>query len=191
MIEVEIRILLEDAKAIETILKNKFPIIKQKHQVDEYFSHPTRNFYANAALHEYLRIRQDSGSCSLDYHIAHITKGKKMHTEEFEVKVEDAQKLREILLNLGFKPLVVVDKDRKIFDCTDFEACLDSIKDLGNFLEIEAKRDFGGIEKTRQECIDFLKNIGIDYKPAPEMGYPDMLIERLAKNNNRSELKIQ
>jgi|SRR3989338_1364983 len=179
MIEVEIRTLLKDAKAAETALKNKFPIVKQKRQTDEYFSHPSRNFYADSKLHEYLRIRQDSGNCSLDYHIAHISDGKKTHTEEFEVRVEDAKKIKEILLKLGFKQLVVVDKDRRVFDCGYFEACLDSIGGLGNFLEIEAKKDFGGVEKTRQECINFLKNIGAEYIPAPEKGYPDMLIEKL------------
>ncbi len=179
MIEVEIRTLLKDAKAAETTLKNKFPIVKQKRQTDEYFSHPSRNFYADSKLHEYLRIRHDSGNCSFDYHIAHISNGKKTHTEEFEVKFEDAKKMKEILLNLGFKQLVVVDKDRRVFDCGNFEACLDSIRGLGNFLEIEAKKDFGGIEKTKQECINFLKNIGVEYIPAPEKGYPDMLIEKL------------
>lgn len=181
MIEVEIRSLLKNTKETETILRSKFPIIKQKHQMDEYFSHPSKGFYANSELREYLRIRQDSNNCSFDYHKAHISNGKKTHTEEFEVNIGDAQKLKEILLGLGFKPLVIVDKERKVFDCGDFEASLDSIRELGDFLEIEAKKDFGGIDKTKQKCIDFLKDIGVAYIPAPEKSYPDMLIEKLTQ----------
>ena len=187
MIEVEIRTLIENYSDTENKLKS-YPLVKQKIQIDEYFSHPSRDFYANPVLREYLRIRHDKKPC-LEYHKAHIKNGKKTHTEEFEVIIEDTAKMKEILLQLGFKPLVTVEKDRKIFDCGEFEASLDNIKELGSFLEIEAKRDFGGIEKTIQECINFLEKLGLEYMPAPQKGYPDMLVEKLSKKPNTFDKK--
>lgn len=48
-------------------------------------------------------------------------------------------------------------------------------------MEVEAKKDFGGVEKTNDECFAFLKKIGADFVPAPNMGYPDMVAEKNAK----------
>ena len=54
---------------------------------------------------------------------------------------------------LDFKKVITVDKTREIYDCKDFEVVLDNVKNLGNFLEIEAKKDLGGLEKTKQSLL--------------------------------------
>lgn len=180
MIEIEIRSIINNCAEAEKKLAEKLTLKKYKEQVDEYFSHPSKNFYANPLLREYIRIRQGQEPV-LEYHKAHIKNGKKTHTEEFEVKIESVEKMREILIQLGFKPLVTVKKSRKVFENQDFEACLDHIEELGTFIEIEAKKDFGGNEKTKQACIDFLKQLNLKYNPAPEKGYPDMLAEKLTQ----------
>ena len=116
-VEVEIRSIVDNANEIEEKLKC-FPLLGVKHQTDEYFLHPSRNFYAKPEqLREYLRIRNTEGNVSFEYHKAHLKKGIKTHSEEFVLGIEDIGKIREILLELGFKPLVVVKKTRKMFDC--------------------------------------------------------------------------
>ncbi len=177
MIEVEIRTIVGNSEEAGKKLQ-KYPLIKNKMQTDEYFSHPSRDFYANPILREYVRIRHGKNP-TFEYHKAHIKNGKKTHSEEFEVAIEDVKKMKGILEQLGFKPFVTVKKARKTFDCGKFEACLDTIESLGTFLEIEAKENLGGIEKTRQECINFLKKLEIEYVPAPDKGYPDMLAEKI------------
>ncbi len=182
MIEVEIRTIVKNPSELEDKLSQNYRLIKQKRQVDEYFLHPSRNFYQNPDIREYFRIRTEGTNSILAYHKAHIKDGKKTHTDEYEVKTDDSTKLKEILLNLSFKPFVTVTKNRQVFDCGDFEACLDHIEELGYFLEIEAKKDFGDIPQTEQECFNFLKKIGVDYLPAPDKGYPDMIADKLTKN---------
>jgi predicted adenylyl cyclase CyaB len=181
MIEVEIRTMLKDVSEAEKKLEEKGRLKNEKIQVDEYFSHPSRDFYANPKIREYVRIRHGEKP-TFEYHKAHITNGKKSHSEEFEVSIDSIKKMKEILEQLGFKPFVTVKKQRKVFDYGNFEACLDSVDGAGVFLEIESKKDFGTVEKTRQECINFLKQLGIKYVPAPEKGYPDMLAEKLTQN---------
>lgn len=181
MIEVEIRTVVKDANKIEKKLTQKFPLIEQKNQTDDYFSHPSRDFYANSSLREYVRIRQEKGKQTFEYHRAHIKNGDNTHTDEFEVAIDNPQKMKQILAELGFKPLVTVNKKRIAFDCKEFEADLDQIQGLGNFLEIEAKKDFGGVKKTRQACLEFLKTLEIPFEIAPKKGYPDMILEKLAK----------
>jgi len=180
MIEVEIRSIVKDAVALESLLRKKCVFAKEKHQVDEYFLHPCRDFYANPEMFEYLRIRSDP-KVSFEYMKCHRKNGIKTHTEEFETDIKDPVILKEILLYLGFKSLAVVEKNRKYFDFKDFEFCLDSIKGLGFFLEVEAKKDLGGIDKTKQACIDVLKELCIEFIPTPEKGYPDMVIENARK----------
>lgn len=182
MIEVEIRTIVKNPIEVENQLSQNYKLIKQKRQVDEYFLHPSRDFYENPVIREYLRIRTEGVNSILAYHKAYIKDGKKTHTEEYEVKAEDSSKLKEIFLNLSFKPFVTVTKNRKVFDCGDFEACLDHIEELGYFLEIEAKKDFGSISQTEKECFNFLKKIGVEYFPAPDKGYPDMIADKLTKN---------
>lgn len=123
----------------------------------------------------------NQGKKNLEYLQAHIQNGHKTHSTEFEAKIEEPEKTREILLQLGFKPWLTVKKNRKAFDCTDFEADLDFIEGLGCFLEIEAKRNFGSIEKTEKKCVEFLESLGIEYHPTPEKGYPELLLEKVAK----------
>lgn len=180
-IEVEIRSIVGAPEQVKKRLSEKFPLIKEKQQTDYYFSHPSRNFYAKQELREYLRVRTEKGKQSLEYHKAHLQNGYKTHSEEFEVKIEDAEKTKEILEQLGFRPLVTVSKTRLAFDCGDFEADLDFIDGLGCFLEIEAKKDFGGVKKTEQKCVEFLESLGIPFVPSPEKGYPDLLMEKQSK----------
>jgi len=182
-IEVEIRSIVRDAEAVEEKLKLAGSFKGEKVQIDEYFLHPSRDFFGKKNVREYLRIRQQKEKASLEYHLAHLKEGKKTHSDEFVVGIEDAEKMRQLLLLLGFKEWVSVEKKRKVFECQDFEADLDEIKGLGTFLEIEAKKDFGGVEKTSEKCIAFLKEIGVKYEPSPEKGYPDMLAEKLLQKN--------
>jgi len=76
---------------------------------------------------------------------------------------------------------VTVIKNRAYFDCGDFEVTLDQIKDLGDFMEIEANKDFGGLQKTRKACLDFLKTLNIEYEMKRLMGFPRMLYRKLKR----------
>ncbi len=48
-------------------------------------------------------------------------------------------------------------------------------------MEVEAKKNFGGIDKTRKACSDFLDRLNIKYKVKKDMGYPRMLYQKLHK----------
>ncbi|MFH1649686.1 MAG: CYTH domain-containing protein [Candidatus Woesearchaeota archaeon] len=51
----------------------------------------------------------------------------------------DAESMKSILRELNFVERVVVEKKRMKANAQDFELCLDEVKDLGLFVEIEAK----------------------------------------------------
>jgi len=102
-------------------------------------------------------------------------------TDEYEASVEKPEVVEEIFKKIGLIPKVTVVKTRKYFDCGNFEVALDQVKGLGNFMEVEAKKDFGGMDKTRKACLDFLNSLNIKYEVKPRMGYPRMLYRKLNK----------
>lgn len=142
-IEVEVRAICNNPVELEKKLSSLFPLIKQKHQVDEYFSHPLRDFYSNPDCIEYLRIRNDGSKFVFAYHKAFIKNGVKTHTKEHELSVEDPFEMKEILLGLSFRPFVTVSKDRKVFDGGDFELVLSSSKNLVTFWKLKPKKILG------------------------------------------------
>ena len=46
-------------------------------------------------------------------------------------------------------------------------------------MEVEAKKDFGGIEITRKHCEEFLNKLEIQYEQNKDAGYPRMLYKKL------------
>ncbi|MFA4999002.1 MAG: CYTH domain-containing protein [Candidatus Paceibacterota bacterium] len=131
---------------------------------------------------EYLRIRYEKGKNHLNYSFLHFKKNGWLDaTDEYETSVEKPEIVREIFKKIGLIPKVTVIKTRKYFDCGDFEVTLDNIKGLGNFMEVEAKKLLGTVEKTRQACSAFLKSLDIKYEVRKEMGYPRMLYQKLRK----------
>ena len=181
-IEIEIQAIIKNPKEVERKLKKVGKFIKTKKQVDNYFVTPRRNFFAKEPPIEYLRIRYEKDKNHLNYSFLHFGKnGWLRATDEYETLVDKPEAVEEIFKKIGLVPKVTVIKTRKYFDCGNFEVTLDKIKGLGNFMEVEAKKDLGGIDKTRKACSDFLNSLNIKYEVKKDMGYPRMLYRKLHK----------
>jgi len=115
---------------------------------------------------------------------------------ELQLKIKKPQEIEKKLKKIGkyvgtrkqidkyFVPpfhKITVIKTRKYFDFGDFEVTLNRVKDLGDFMEIEANKDFGGLQKTRKACLDFLKTLNIEYEMKRLMGFPRMLYRKLKR----------
>lgn len=154
-----------------------------REQVDDYFIPPQRNFFAKDPPIEYLRVRSEKGRNHLNYSYVHFGRnGWLKATDEYETVVEDPRTVTEIFKIVGLIPKVKVIKTRKYFDCGKFEVTLDHVKGLGDFIEVEAKKDFGGAVRTRKACQKFLDGLKIEYKVRRLMGYPRMLYRKLKRH---------
>lgn len=145
---------------------------KDSHQIDYYY---INNEHRDDGRH-YFRVREDliGKTASLDYHVV-ITD---LATKETEIKIDDVQGAKMILGYLGLKPICTVDKQRKSFSNGTVVITLDTVKDLGDFLEIEI---IGEDEATAQEEISrFEQELGLSEKTRiQKRGYPDLLIEKM------------
>jgi adenylate cyclase class 2 len=137
-IEIEIQVNVENLKPLIKFLKSKAVFQVERHQVDEYFSPIHKDFLGVRPVSEWLRLRNADGQFSINYKNWHHEKdGKGYYCDEFETKIENIEQARKILSALRFRPIVMVDKLRKIYIYKDYEVAIDSVKGLGDFVEIE------------------------------------------------------
>jgi len=178
-IEIEIIAHVEDTKPLIEFLEKNGSFQSEKRQVDEYFSPAHRDFISTRPVAEWLRLRNAEGEYSFNYKNWHFDKNCKSHyCDEFETKIEDIEPVKKILAVLSFKSLVVVDKLRKIWTYKDFEIAVDSVKSLGNFVEIEylGKDEKVNPEKVTGEMVDFLKQVGCGKITRNYVGYPFLML---------------
>ena len=180
--EIEIRFLLEKEKFLE--IKEKLgkiaKFVKKTQQIDEYFTPPHKNFAEPEFPFEWLSIRKRGEKSILSYkhwypENARLT----THCDELEVEIKSPEQMEKIFSALGFKRLVVNEKERESYIYNDeFEIALDIVKDLGYFIEIETIKNFGSVEKAREKLFEFAKSLGIDTSNPDERGYAFSLMKK-------------
>ncbi|MCX6761172.1 MAG: class IV adenylate cyclase [Candidatus Nealsonbacteria bacterium] len=178
-IEIEIQVNIENSKPLIEFLEKSAEFKKESRQIDEYFSPAHCNFTSVRPIKEWLRLRDSSGRCSINYKNFHYDEnGKSLYCDEYESQIGDLNNLKKTLEALNFKFLVKVDKERKTWEYKDYEIALDSIKGLGDFVEIEyiGKDEKADPRKIAKEMVDFLKNIGCGKIKRNYVGYPFQLL---------------
>ncbi|KYC45078.1 MAG: CYTH domain protein [Candidatus Methanofastidiosum methylothiophilum] len=119
---------------IEQILRMA-ELLEEKTEEDIYFSSPIRDF---KETDEALRIRYSGDKAILTYKGPKLDKISKSR-EEYEAFVSGD--IEQILEKLGYKKVLNVRKNRKIYLYKEFKISIDDVEDLGEYLEIELKSD--------------------------------------------------
>jgi adenylate cyclase class 2 len=142
MLEVEMKFLVSDFADIENRLAKAGAVLNETRQdSDHYFNAPDRDF---ARTDEALRVRRTGPANFVTY------KGPKQDTQtktrtEIQVPLAEAPKAAKdfvrILIHLGYHPVGVVHKQRRIYHLKRgifaVEICLDEVDRLGRFVELE------------------------------------------------------
>ena len=148
-------------------------------QSDRYFNHPARDF---AVTDEALRVRTVG-----DQHVV-TYKGPKLGTEtktrrEIELPLATgpatADEWHELLVLLGFRPSLVVRKQRRTgelrYGDREFEIALDNVDGLGTFVELETLAEPAELTAAQQALLALAKAWQLD---TPERrSYLQMLLE--------------
>ncbi len=164
MIEVEVKAIVKDFEDVRKKLTQIGAIkIKTEHQSDVYYNAPHKDF---GETDEALRIRQipENGKTRviLTYKGAKLDNVSKTR-KEIEVDVSDALNTAIILENLDFRKAASVTKNRDIYHINEFIVTLDTVQDVGTYVEIEteAKEDEDTSESIRK-IYDIYKQLGIE-----------------------------
>lgn len=178
-VEIEIQVKIENSNPLLEFLNKNGKFKYETHQIDEYFIPAHRDFIAVRPINEWLRLRDSSGKLSINYKNWHRDEnGKSIYCDEYELSIEDINRMKRIMQALNFKSVTIVDKTRKSWDYKDYEVSMDSIKELGDFVEIEYKGDDKNADpkKITAGMIKFLKDVGCGKIEQNHVGYPFQLL---------------
>lgn len=177
-VEIEIQVRISKKSKLMDFLANKAEYKGEKYQKDEYFIPQHRNFLDKKPVLEWLRLRE-SKSNSITYKNWHHDKsGKSNYCDEYETDIVDVEQMRKIFKALDIKPVITVEKTRKIWIYKDYEISIDYITDLGDFVEIEYKSNDINIDpkKITDEMVQLLKRIDCGKIERNYVGYPFMIL---------------
>jgi adenylate cyclase class 2 len=185
-IEVEIKIEIKNLEEIRKKLSVCGKLVKSIKQIDEYYVPFHRDFFAQKPHPtEWLRIRTNPDKVIFEYDksINKKADGEQEYAEEYETEISNVDELKKILKFLDFKKVATVDKQREYWDCGNLEVVLDNVKDLGCFIEVEAKGSFENPIAAKKACFKFLEELGIKNVENIQIkkGYPVLLLEKYGR----------
>ncbi len=154
-------------------------------QEDTYYDAPHRAF---EETDEALRLRRETGDremTQLTYKGPLVESASKTR-EERETAIENAEEMDGILDALGFSSAVEVEKNRERFECGDYIVSLDSIEELGEFVEVEQEAEGEDIERVRDGARDLLRDLGCDPTEQIQTSYLELLVENGSNSHDNS-----
>jgi adenylate cyclase class 2 len=164
LIEIEVKARVKDFLEIKKMLNQIGALrIKNEHQIDTYFNAPHKDF---GETDEALRIREIPENSGKRLILTY--KGPKMDDrsktrKEIEVDITDSKNMALILENLGFRQAAMVKKDRDIYHLNEFIITLDTVHDVGTFVEIEKDVEDGeDTGESLNHIFDIYKSLGIE-----------------------------
>jgi len=178
-IEIEIHVRIEKVSKLMEFLKKNGKFQSEKQQIDEYFTPAHRDFLSVRPITEWLRLRAAGSKYSITYKNWKVDKdGKTYSCDEYETGLGDLEQLRKILTALDFKSIVTVDKLRSTWIYQDYEVAIDSVKNLGEYVEIEyiGKDEQADPKSVTREMVGLLKKIGCGTITRDYLGYPFELL---------------
>jgi len=180
--EIEIKLRLDDDQVERVIsaLKSVAVFVKNSRQKDTYFVPCTDDFLAEKYPYKWLSIRERGEDKILNFKHFYPEKAEKHeYCKEYEVKVDSVDNLTLIFQELGIKRAVTVEKSRDIYSYEDeYEVTLDKVEGLGYFMEVEAQKELGTPEETKEAMLLFVRSLGVEKIEVDYRGYPFLLLER-------------
>lgn len=148
-------------------------------QVDTYYDAPHREF---AETDEALRIRserpEDAAEETRVTYKGPLVDDESKTREEVETGVADREKMGAILTKLGFEPAATVRKERERFSLDGYTVTLDSVEDVGEYVEVETEvEDESSLEAARDGAYDVLERLELDPDDQLRTSYLGLLLE--------------
>lgn len=182
MIEIEKKFQVADFKAIrKELAAENFDVMKDappKFQSDEYFNHRQLRFELQDIA---LRIREVDGRHILTFKGPNQDATTKIRTEiEVEFSEEDAGKMSGMFQGLGMYSVAKVSKTRDTilirWQGANVEVCLDSVDEVGCFVELEIVAESQEDVPSAKEKLESLaERFGL--KDSTTTSYLEMLLK--------------
>jgi adenylate cyclase class 2 len=132
---------------------------------DHYHNAPDRDFEQTG---EAFRLRRVGSANYLTYKGPRRDPAVKIRPE-LEIALRDgdsaADEMRQLLRHLGYRPVAIVRKRRRIAHLKrhghDLEVCLDEVDEVGRFAELEILAPEDGLEAARAVLLETAEELGL------------------------------
>lgn len=189
MIEIEVKLRIKDVAVLEKkLLEHGYKLIETLRETDTYFDGGINGIKKSGQA---LRVRRTVNCVTGKEQSAITFKGEKidavsMARLELETVVESGEAAEKILCALGFYPVQpIVVKIRKILRNGDISACLDDVKGLGTFLELEIMEESEEARPAALERIEeILNSVGYAMDDTTRVSY----LSQLQKQAGESQI---
>ena len=168
-IEIEFKIKVNRIKFNELLkkIKDDSIFVREEDQIATYFKPNFRKFN-----NEWLRVRKENNNNVLNYK----KKNESGDIEEYEVLIDNYEKLKSIFNYLGLEDTLVVSKHRISYLYKDkYEISFDEVDNLGLYVEIEVKKYNYENEKEIELLIDLIKELDINMSDIETKRYPELM----------------
>ncbi len=170
-INIEFKAHCRNSKEIRSILLSKDPFFKGKdHQIDTYFKVQSGR----------LKLREGNiENALIHYERPNVANAKQSTVILHHPEADNTSSLKEILIKtLGV--LTIVDKEREIFFIDNVKFHIDTVKNLGNFVEVEAIDSDGsiGTAKLQEQCDYYQQLFQIPAEDLIDISYSDMILRQ-------------
>lgn len=177
--ELKLQITKDEAEKIqkEIILKNPFDICEQE---DIYF-YPSGENVFEYMNRKCIRIRTTNEKSSLDFkELFDDTNTYMQKMVEYSTDISNTEQMEKILNEVGLCRAVTISKKR--WQCIyndQYKLCLDHVRTLGYFLEIELLNTKDADEVLDKRIQDVLDELYISEIVINKAGYSNMLLKKL------------
>lgn len=121
-----------------------------------------------------LRVREQVGKIFLTLKIPQTNQ---LDCVERELTISDANEMEAIILALGFEKASYTEKSRRKGKVGELEVCVDTVRGLGQFIEVEKLVEAASGDVVQTELLSFLKSLGVSEEDQVFDGY-DILLAR-------------
>ena len=162
MLEIELKVAVDDLGKVRTRLTEKnAAMIGKVHEHDIYYNAPHRDF---GVTDEALRVRYTDNRAVVTYKGAKLKKSGLKAREEVNTGIESGAAFETMLDRLGFIKTAEVNKWRENYRFHNAMISLDSVDELGTFVEIEVMT--GSENSDAEDQIEKIsKEIGVHGEP--------------------------
>lgn len=196
MIEVEIKVRISDPGTISKKFLENGGVYKLSLDHEDIYINMPEGLRDFKETDEALRLRKsiefnkfnDTVGKRINYYLTY--KGKKIDKstktrEEIDVKIDDLEKTRNLLRQLGFQEIFTVIKERELYEfkykTSQIEALIDYIPILNQyFIEVECLLESSeNLENSRDVLFEFLNLFGIKKEESIRKSYLELIVDKL------------
>jgi len=172
--EIEARVKVENLELLRSKLKELGAQFGRKEkQSDVIFKPKGQEQVVQKAGSYILRIRKTDSKTIFTFKALTEVAGSWV---EHELEISSAEEMEKIILALGFVNSLEVHKEREHAQLGELNLCLDRVKELGDYLEVEIISE--DVKLGKQKMIQFLNELGYSENEIIHNGYVALLFKQ-------------